>query len=55
MFQIQHRWKPAIQSVITDSAPYAVRGDRFLVLENEPDARDGTINLLLNWTAPRAR
>jgi eukaryotic-like serine/threonine-protein kinase len=53
LFAINSWLKPAVQLRVSDDSPYAVVGDRFLVTENEPDPRASTIQVLVNWTAPR--
>ena len=47
--------KPAVQVTVTDDRAYATLGDRFLVAEREADPREGTINLLVNWTTSTRR
>ena len=53
LFPINSQITPATQIRATGDSPYATVGDRILVTENEADPRASTINVLLNWTAPR--
>ncbi|HEU4925499.1 MAG TPA: protein kinase [Vicinamibacterales bacterium] len=53
LFVINSWLKPGVQLRVSDDSPYAVVGDRFLVTENELDPRASTIQVLVNWNAPR--
>jgi hypothetical protein len=55
LFPINARGEAAGQLSVTGDRPYALAGDRFLVVEAEADPGAGTINVVLNWTTPTAR
>jgi hypothetical protein len=53
LFAINSWLKPGVVLRASSDSPYSVIGDRFLVTENEADPRASTIQVLVNWTAPR--
>jgi Tol biopolymer transport system component len=53
LFAISSSLKPGVQPRVSSDSPYAVVGDRFLVTESEADPGASTIQVLVNWTAPR--
>jgi eukaryotic-like serine/threonine-protein kinase len=53
LFAVNSRLKPGVRLRVSEGSPFSVVGDRFLVTEEEADARASTIQVLVNWTAPR--
>jgi len=55
LFPINARRKPAVQLNVSGDRTYAPLADGFVVTEKDTDPRAGTINILVNWTAPKTR